>query len=257
MNTRFIICTILLGLIISCDQRKPSQQAAIPDIIMNNVLVSYNDCLPDSINCTYVHILYPEFSDSTKAGINEIISNKIKTIASDYFREDVIHDTFEYIAQSFIEDYKTFKTDFPDYQFGWYVVLASEITFESDQLFSFRIDSESFTGGAHPNSSTEFFVIEKRSGKELSTTDIISDTSQFKEMLEEEFRKEKGMNQEQSFADRGFYINDGDFLLNDNIGLTDTSVLVHFNPYEIAPYSEGATTLEISKKSIGNILKVE
>lgn len=257
MNTRFFIYTILLGLIISCDQRKPSQQSAIPGIIMNNVLVSYNDCLPDSINCTYVHIAYPEFSDSAKARLNEIISNKIKIIASNYFRDEITHGTFEYIAQSFIEDYNTFKIDFPDYQFGWYVILASEITYESDHLFSFRIDSESFTGGAHPNSSTEFFVIDTRSGHSLSTKDIISDTSRFKEVLEEEFRKEKGMNQQQSFADRGFYINDGDFLLNDNIGLTDTSILIHFNPYEIAPYSEGATTLEISKESIGKLLKAE
>jgi len=223
---------------------------------VNEIAVSYDNCVADSINCTHVHIEYPEFSDSTKTQLNEIISSKLKIIASSYFREEASHSTFEHIAQSFIRDYETFKIDFPEYQFGWYVKLFSEITYESEKLISFKIESESFTGGAHPNSSSALFIIDKSSSKELSTFDIISDTMTFKNLLETEFRKVKGMSQGQSFADKGFYLNDGDFLLNNNIGLTDHSVVVHFNPYEIAPYSLGVTTLELDKSTLRNLLKV-
>ncbi len=72
-----------------------------------------------------------------------------------------------------------------------------------------------------------------------------------------DFRNIKGMSSGQSFADRGFYINDGDFLLNNNIGISEDKVMVHFNPYEIAPYSEGATTVEIDKSDLTEILKVK
>jgi hypothetical protein len=64
------------------------------------------------------------------------------------------------------------------------------------------------------------------------------------------------MEEGQSFADAGFYINDGDFVLNDNIGITEDAVIVHFNAYEIAPYSLGPTTIELKREKIGKILKI-
>ena len=97
-------------------------------------------------------------------------------------------------------------------------------------------------------------MFDKESKKELALADLISDTIQFKILLEQEFREQKGIGENLILADEGFYINDGDFLLNNNIGLTDYSVIVHFNPYEIAPYSLGATTLELNKKELGQLL---
>jgi hypothetical protein len=189
--------------------------------------------------------------------LNEIISGKLRLTAADYFSQESLDGTFEHVAHSFIQDYQEFVNDFPGYRFGWYVKMLAEITYESEQLLSFRVDSESFTGGAHPNYSTEFYVINKNTRKSLTTGEIISDTSRFKKMLEAEFRRIKGMSSGQSFADRGFYINDGDFLLNNNIGISDDMVMVHFNPYEIAPYAEGATTIEINKSDLKELLKVK
>jgi len=258
MNTRIISSFVLFVLIISCQEKKSEQvnTQSLPSIIIKEILVSSDNCDPESSNCTYVHLEYPEYSDSTKGQLNQIITDKMKVIAADYFREDAIEGTFEYIAELFIRDFEDFKVDFPAYQFGWYVKIFAEIIYESEKLISLRIDSESFTGGAHPNSSTSLYVIDIQSYKELTTSDIISDTTKFKQILEQEFRKVKGMREDQSFADVGFYINDGDFLLNDNIGITETSVIVQFNPYEIAPYSEGATTLEIDQNKLSGLLKV-
>ena len=97
------------------------------------------------------------------------------------------------IAQTFIDDYVAFVRDFSDYKLGWYVKVYSEISYESDQVLSFRIDSESFTGGAHPNSGTSLYVVNKETHQELATADIISDTVRFKELLETEFRMRKGI----------------------------------------------------------------
>jgi len=255
-----VIFAFCLSVILSsCEEKNTAEQQSIllPPIQINEVLISYDNCHQDSSTCTYVFLEYPEFSDSTKSDLNEVISGKLRVTASNYFREEAIDGTFEHIAQSFIKDYQSFKIDFPEYQIGWYVKVFAEITYESEGIFSFRIDSESFTGGAHPNSSTSFYVIDKQTKKELSTSAIISDTSKFKNLLEAEFRRIKGMRGDQSFADRGFYIDEGDFLLNNNIGISDTKIMVHFNPYEIAPYAEGATTIEMNKSELKDILKIE
>lgn len=258
MGIRFSIVLLLIVVMVSCQENKSTEEtdSKLPRIINKEVLVSFDNCFTDSVSCTYVRIEYPHFSDSTEANLNNLISQKLTEAATQFFREEAINNTFEYMANMFIDDYISFRVDFPDYQIGWYVNIFSEITYESDDVLSFHVDSESFTGGAHPNSGSSFFVFDKKSKKELRTADLISDTTQFKILLEQEFRKQKDMAESQKLADEGFYLNDGDFLLNNNIGLTDNSVIVHFNPYEIAPYSLGATTLEIEKKELGQLLFV-
>lgn len=243
----------------SCDKKQAAEKmkAPLPSIVVKEVFDSSQNCISDSSNCTYVRIEYPEFTDSTKNHLNLIISQKLKASASDYIREETLEGTLEHIAQTFIRDYESFRIDFPEYQFGWYVHLIAEIIYESSDIISFRVAAESFTGGAHPNSNVDYYVLDAHTSKMLKMKDIIGDTAQFKILLERAFRKEKGMEAQQSLADMGYFINDGDFLLNNNIGLTNNSVIVQFNPYEIAPYSEGATTLELSKEDLGSLLKIK
>ncbi len=250
---------LLSLVIISCEEKKPSEQNTekLPDIMIKEVFASSQDCLPDSITCTYVRIEYPTFTDSSKSQLNALVNNKLKAIAADYVSEEATKGTLEHIAQSFIQDFEIFNRDYPTYQVGWYINMKAEITYESLQIISFRIDAESFTGGAHPNSSTTYFVVDIISNRILQTTDIIADTTKFKELLEVSFRQSKSMDENESYADIGYFIDDDNFLLNDNIGLTDDEVIVHFNPYEIAPYSEGSTTIEVKKEKLGNLLKVK
>ena len=258
MRNRITLVICAIALVVACREQQPSEDKSqsMPRILVNEVVVSYDDCHIDSASCTFVYIEYPQFSDSSKTDLNQIIIRKLKNSAVDYFSQESLEGTFEHIAHSFIKDYQGFVIDFPDYQIGWYVKMLVDITYESKEVLSFRIEAQSFTGGAHPNYSTNFYVIDKSSNQALTTDDIISDTSQFKRLLEKEFRKLKGMTGEQSFADRGFYMNDGDFLLNNNIGISEDKVMVHFNPYEIAPYSEGATTVEIAKADLNELLKI-
>ncbi len=243
----------------SCFENKPTEKGEelLPSILVKEITQSSQNCNPDSTNCTYVMIAYPEFTDSSKLNLNDLIQHKIGAIASEYVNEDAANGTLEHIAQVFIYDYEAFKVDFPEYNFGWYLIVKAEIIYETDRIISLSIYHEAFTGGAHPNSGTSYFVIDASTNKELATADIISDTAQFKKLLEEEFRKDKSMNENQSFADVGFYLNEDDFLINNNIGITEESIIGHFNPYEIAPYSEGATTLELNREKLDGMLKIE
>jgi hypothetical protein len=259
MRSRIILVILFFAMVSACREQTHDRDnsQSLPRIQINEVLLSYDDCHIDSASCTYVYVEYPEFSDTSKTMLNQIISGKLRDVAGDYFGDESQDGTFEHLAHSFVKDYQDFIIDFPGYQIGWYVKMLAGITYESEQVLSFSINSESYTGGAHPNYSTVFYVIDKRSYRQLTTADIIADTSQFKKQLEAEFRRIKGMSGEQSFAERGFYINDGDFLLNNNIGISDDKVLVHFNPYEIASYSEGATTIEMNKSDLKELLKIK
>ncbi|NJN26030.1 MAG: DUF3298 and DUF4163 domain-containing protein [Cyclobacteriaceae bacterium] len=258
MKYLIIVFLILaLGLQACLDNKTPDSKDEQPELIQKEILATWQDCLSDSSNCTYVRIEYPVYSDSGKADLNRLIASKIKSVGMDFFREEAADGSLEHMAQSFIKDFETFKIDFPTYQLGWYVEMKAEITYESEKVVSFRIDAESFTGGAHPNTIADFFVVDLQRNKVLTTSEIIADTSRFKQLLEISFRKQKGMNEDESYADIGYFINDEEFLLSDNIGLTESGVIVHFNPYEIAPYSEGATTIEVPEEKLEGMLKVK
>ena len=258
MKNWIYLFSLLALLAISCDENKKADAVAvIPDIIVKEVLSTSQDCVPDSLSCTYVRIEYPVFTDSSKSQLNEVISTQLKSISANFIRIDATNNTFEHMAQSFIQDFEAFRLDFPTYQLGWHVNMKAEIIYESEHIVSFRIDAESFTGGAHPNSSTNYFVLDSKTNRILKTADIIGDTTKFKQLLETAFRQSKGMEENQSYADLGFFISDDEFLLSDNIGITENEVVVHFNSYEIAPYSEGATTIELKKETLGELLKVK
>jgi hypothetical protein len=242
----------------ACEDKNPQEIASepVPEMVSKQILVNYQNCNTDSLSCTYAIITYPHFTDSSNSVINTLLDDKIMLLTSDFSKKGSQHASLEDIAVAFVNDYETFKNDFSDYELGWYLQISSELIYHTEQLISFKIETGTFTGGAHPNSSTNYFVYDLQSKKELSTKNIISDTTQFKQILEQAFREQSGLEAGQSFADAGFYINDGDFVLNDNIGITEDAVIVHFNAYEIAPYALGPTTIELKREKIEKILKV-
>ena len=56
----FLPITLIL-IIISCSDKKSitEQSHEMPRVINKEVLVTNDDCLPDSINCTYIKIDFP------------------------------------------------------------------------------------------------------------------------------------------------------------------------------------------------------
>lgn len=245
----------------ACEKKKSTQAEieipSVPEIITEEIQKSYQNCSIDSLTCTYVSITFPLFTDSLKEGLNEIIREKVQLVADDFTSESSSKLNIVEVAEAFIRDYKNFADEFSETSVGWYLKIESDINSDSENYLAFNIYFESFTGGAHPNSSTSYFVIDLLSKSELKVEDIVKDTIQFKRILEQAFREQTGIKDDESLADAGYWIEDGDFYLNDNIGITDDKIIIHYNPYEIAPYSMGPTTIELEKNQISDVLKIK
>lgn len=258
---RYIYAVLLAfgAFCIACKPDRPLQNESdpLPEIITKEILTSYQNCRPDSASCTYAQINYPVFTDTSMTSLNNLILDKMLFLSADFMREGVQPKAITEVSDNFINDYAQFVREFENYSFGWYLKINTEIIYNAKNLVSYQVSIESFTGGAHQNSSMSFFVVDARTNRDLKMHDIISDTTQFKIILEETFRKTKGIEEGQSFADAGFYINDGDFILNNNIGISEDYVIVHFNPYEIAPYALGPSTIHLDRNKVKNLLKIE
>ncbi|MDZ7605248.1 MAG: RsiV family protein [Cyclobacteriaceae bacterium] len=74
--------------------------------------------------------------------------------------------------------------------------------------------------------------------------------------LEQAFRADRGLDESQSLTEMGYFIEENGFTLTNNMGLTESELLVQFNPYEIAPYSLGPTTITLNRQELGDILKL-
>ncbi len=257
MKQQHFFVILLLLVAIACTDRKTGEGITDkkPRILMMEVLVTSDGCNPDSASCTYAKIAYPTFTDSTTWILNDFLQEKITHIGAD-FTQDSIPASIEGLAQVFVDDFETFQHEYPDYNFGWYLNVNSEVILDDTTIVSFRISNETYTGGAHPNSAIRYYVVNTSTGKPLEVQDIIADTVAFKNSLEQAFRHEKGLDDSQSLSDLGYFIEEDGFMLTDNIGLTEDDILVHFNPYQIAPYALGPTTITLSRESLGTILKL-
>jgi hypothetical protein len=211
----------------------------------------------DSLSCTYARIVYPQFTDTSRQRLNDVIIDAVQKLASNFMVEDNMNDDLQDMANAFVLDYSQFVHEFTDYKLGWYLIIESDVIYNSTSYVSMRIDIETFTGGAHPNTTTNYYVFNTHDNQPLTLSDIVSDTTLFKEQLEKAFRIQKGIDDTVSLADAGYNLYDDEMVLNENIGISENDVIVHFNPYEIAPYSMGPSTVRLDKNSIRDILKIE
>ena len=257
MKQQLLFSLLILFSIISCKDKSAIQDTPDdkPRVLMMEILQTSDECNPDSASCTYAKIVYPSFTDSTTWILNDFIQKCITLIAADYV-QDTLPESIESLADWFVDDYERFINDYPEYKFGWYLDINSEVILDDSVYVSFRIDSEAYTGGAHPNSNVQYYIVRTSDGQSLGLHDIITDTVRFKSMLEQAFRKDRGLEDSQSLAEMGYFIEEDGFTLTDNIGLTETELLVQFNPYEIAPYSLGPTTITLNRQELGDILKL-
>lgn len=248
---------MLIIAVVSCGKKSMvSEQKTVEPVIVKEVYRSLNECDSDSSSCTYVRLSYPVFTDSANTLLNNFISQEISTIVSGYFGEETSSRSPGEVAEMFIDDYKQFLLDYPDYRIGWYVEASSEVIYDSAGITSLRIDSEAYSGGAHPNANTTFLNLDKTRAKILGLMDIVRDTSKFKTALEKAYRRKKGLKNHERLEDAGYFFDEPNFVTNDNIGITKDSLLVQFNAYEIASYAEGPTTLSLSRASLAGILKI-
>ncbi|MDZ7605249.1 MAG: DUF4163 domain-containing protein [Cyclobacteriaceae bacterium] len=181
MKHRLLFSLLIVLTAISCKEKTAVQETVDkkPRVLMMEILQTSDECTPDSASCTYAKIVYPSFTDSTTWILNDIIQKSITLIAADYV-QDTLPESIESLATGFVDDYERFRNDYPEYNFGWYLNINSEVILDDSAYVSFRIDSEAYTGGAHPNSRTQYYIVRPTDGQSLGLHDIVADTVRFK-----------------------------------------------------------------------------
>ena len=209
------------------------------DTLVINTL-NYSSSTDDST--AIINIDYPQIAElddnSIKAKVNLFLEDEFKQSIAWF--EEVKSDS------AFFEDYPyemqyTFETGF-------------QIEFNSKDFLSVVLSHYQFTGGAHGNYFALGYNIDMKDGKVLSLKDVIKEDSfdllsyECEQAILEKFEAN-------SIFEAGLFEDEIEILEDQDFYIAPGMLVLQFDPYEIAPWSMGEITTEISFEKIKDILK--
>jgi hypothetical protein len=230
------------------------------------VLVVACNQKPKELKCSYYkisNIKYPIEGDSScsfayeacvpvfEEGSQQLIDS-INTFISQAFYEHEIKTTdlkqlVKAESDSFYHDYLRDFSDFNevDFPLTYNYSYKFNVAFHNTKYVTLKNENYSYTGGAHGNYSTLYYVFNAENGKLLSVNDLVSDTLKLQEIAKQQFYKLKNIDSIKPINDQGYWFEKKVFSLNNNLGLLKDTLIFNYNPYEITNYAEGQTELKI------------
>jgi hypothetical protein len=207
-------------------------------------------------NCAEIKIEFPKISFPE----NKIVEEKINKTIVDFFSKDIMGGLesvdFNTLIDGFIQDYESFKKEFPDAPQSWTVERTGEVKLNKANIFSIDYTEYVFTGGAHPNTFVSFKNFNLTNGEEITLDELISleNQNELTKIAEKEFRKLKKLNPDDDLGKAGFWFEDDEFSLNDNFLITDNSLIFYYNNYDITAYAFGPTELIVPYSEIKSLV---
>lgn len=206
--------------------------------------------------CARIELQYPLTPGKNRkerkinASLNQWVINAID------LSPDQDSPTVEEAAENFKSAYEQIKNDFPDeYDLSWESTVDGVICYEDKQLLAVCMETYSFTGGAHGYGSSHYLLFDKKKGDLIDKESLLTDPEAFALFAENKFRQQFEIRDELPLNEQGYMFDGDQFHLPNNIGYTSTGLKLIYNPYEIAPYSEGQIIIEIPYEEVNDYLR--
>lgn len=221
---------------------------------------------PDNPNCNLeIKFTYPH-TYGEKSVLKEIQKNFI----SSYFGEDYEELTPTEAVQKYTEDYLTAYKDLEqDYKeeiarskdtpvdswFSYYEMSSNEVTYNQNDIISYTVSFENYTGGAHGAHTYNNYVLNLKTGKPIREEDIFVEDYQesLAKILVNYIAKQNELKEAKELEDIGFFSVD-EIFPNGNFLVDDSGITYSFNEYEIAAYVVGVTNVHIPYEEIRFLL---
>lgn len=141
-----------------------------------------------------------------------------------------------------------------DFSAGGFYDETSSSCCRTGDVISVRLESGSYTGGAHGNYYTSSYLFDLRTGQFLDAAHLAEDPEAFRigaaELLKEKADaiEEKRSDYWPDYADILSRWNEGTVLFNEE------GMVVVYSPYDLGPYSMGAVELTVSYDELADLM---
>jgi hypothetical protein len=114
-----------------------------------------------------------------------------------------------------------------------------------------------YTGGAHGMQTKAYYVIDRETLRVLSLADFFREPegAKLRDIVWEELRRYSNLAKDQPLSEGIFFVNEPE--MSANFFINDQGLGLRWDPYEIAPYSEGGIEITIPWKTVRPLLKLE
>ena len=224
---------------------------------------------PENPNCNLqINFTYPAKYDN-----KDILKKIQQQSVYSYFGDGYENLSPEEATAKYTEDYLNNYKDLEDeYKaevakadetpvgawFSYFEMSSDDIAYNKNDILSYTVNFENYTGGAHGAHSFTNHVIDMKTGNLIKEDDIFIEGFQedLAQILIDRIAKQNTVENPKELENIGFFSIDeifpnGNFLIDDN-GITYT-----FNEYEIAAYVVGATNVHLPYEEIQYLLKKE
>lgn len=215
--------------------------------------VSDRDCDPEEENCAYISLNIPwvQGTGARNKSINRNIEQHVIQLID--YQEDNNFTSLESLSQTFLDNYETSAKEFPEYNIPWEASVEGRVLTNSPEIVSIEFNLAIFTGGAHGFTSKSYLNLNPQTGEILRNEDLF--TAGFQNYAEEIFRKKNEIPAGESINSTGYFFENDSFHLPQNIGFAKNKIILRYNAYEVASYSEGGIQLEIPREEAQDFIK--
>lgn len=250
IQTKTLACGAIMAVALSAcggseggSSSQNDEKAASYAIEIQEVEARQDTCKGD--DCAYATFHIPQLSGGLDE-VRDVINTDIEVLVRENIKarlpEPMAQGTFKALAESFVEGYELFQMEFPDHNTPWFFEIDGRGSVLSQQYFVLKLEVHDYMGGAHGNIYT---LLQNYSLSDGGLVDVrqLYDEDALKVLAEAAFREKQGLSKEASLNDEGYMFPDGMFALPENMALTDSGLVLLYNPYEVAAYAQGATEL--------------
>jgi hypothetical protein len=245
----YLFALLILICCKSSSANKPIEEAKqIEKLTATAETLERSNCREGESNCATVELLWLEYTTGSSADlVNDAIQNKFRNELKSYANRDssLRLNDFEALVMSFIMDNSIFQKDFPGSNADWYIIMNCEEVFQESGLLTIQFNFNAYTGGAHGSENTYYLVFDVESGNILSIEDVVADLSQLRAVAEATFRKQQEIDPAVALEDAGYFIENGVFPVEGNFAIINDNLILHYNAYDLAAYSEGKISIKI------------
>ncbi len=133
-------------------------------------------------------------------------------------------------------------------------VQPDSMQYQNTEVLSLPYKSYRYEGGAHGMSSIYCINLDKKKAEEITYDKLIVDEADLLAIAEKHFREQRKMDKDEPLSKNYFFEND-QFVLSQNFVFADNGLYFFYQPYEIAPYSEGVIKLFLPYKAVRKYIR--
>lgn len=211
-------------------------------------------CVNDD-QCADFNVIYPDLtgadSNPAAAAIKKAVSDRL--VAGLGGNRNLSFElALDSAATAFINDFIQLKRDVPEQEMGQTMQVTGGVLVNNPKIATIRLDFNSFTGGAHPNSASAVMSFERTTGKELRATDMLSDTTALLPLLEKAYKEAKGLKASDHIGQ--LLLSEKDKLtLPVNIAVVPQGILFAYSDYEVSPHAVGPADIVLTWEQLGTL----